>query len=120
MKRRSLAALFAVLLLTVFPTAAALAANADEEDTDTRLVDAKVVEVNERHISVIARTGVEHVIATDNADTLVRNKGTIVSLKDLRAGDIVTVELDALNPLKFARHIVIAVKSNSEVATTEP
>ena len=119
MKRRSLATLFAVLLLTAFSTAA-LAARANEEDTDTRLVDAKVVEVNERHISVIARTGVEHVIAINNSDTLVRSKGDIVSPKDLRAGDIVTVELDALNPLKFARHIVIAVKANSEVATTEP
>jgi hypothetical protein len=119
MKRRSLATLFAVLLLTVFSTAA-LAARADEEDTDTRLVDAKVVEVNERHISVIARTGVEHVIAINNSDTLVRSKGTIVSLKDLREGDTVTVELDALNPLKFARHIVIAVQADREVATTEP
>ncbi len=120
MKRRSLVTLFAVLLLTVFSTAATFAANADEEDTDTRLVDAKVVEVNERHISVIAQTGVEHVIAINNSDTLVRSKGTIVSPKDLREGDIVTVELDALNPQKFARHIVIAVKANSEVATTEP
>ena len=119
MKRRSLATLFAVLLLAVFSTAA-LAANADEEDTDTRLVDAKVVEVNERHISVIARTGVEHVIAINSDDTLVRNKGIIVSLKDLRVGDVVSVELDALNPLKFARHIVIAVPANREVATTEP
>jgi hypothetical protein len=38
----------------------------------------------------------------------------------LREGDIVTVELDALNPLKFARHIVIAEQSGREVATTEP
>jgi hypothetical protein len=119
MKRRSLATLFAVLLLTVFSTAA-LAANSDEEDTDTRLVDAKVLEVNERHISVIARTGVEHVIAINSNDTLIRNKGAIVSLKDLRVGDVVSVELDALNPLKFARHIVIAVPANREVATTEP
>ncbi|MBA3242365.1 MAG: hypothetical protein H0T60_14135 [Acidobacteria bacterium] len=91
-----------------------------DEDTDTRFIDAKVVEVNEHHISVIARTGVEHVIAVENSDTLVRSKGTIVALKDLRKGDIVTVELDAVNPLKFARHIVIAVPANSEVATTEP
>lgn len=119
MKRRSLANMFAVLLLAVFSTSA-LAANSNDEDTDTRLVDAKVVEVNERHISVIARTGVEHVIAIDGDDTLVRNKGAIVSLKDLSVGDVVTVELDALNPLKFARHIVIAVPARREVATTEP
>ena len=119
MTRRSLATLFAVLLLAVFSTSA-LAANSDEEDTDTRMVDAKVVETGERHISVIARTGVEHVIAINDSDTLIRSKGTIVSLKDLREGDIVTVELDALNPLKFARHIVVGVQANREVATTEP
>jgi hypothetical protein len=119
MTRRSLATLFAVLLLAAFSTSA-LAANSDEEDTDTRLVDAKVVEVNERHISVIARTGVEHVIAINGNDTLVRNKGTIVSLKELSVGDVVTVELDALNPLKFARHIVVGVQAGREVATTEP
>ncbi|MCA1632344.1 MAG: hypothetical protein LC802_01180 [Acidobacteria bacterium] len=117
MKRRSLSCLIAVLLLSVF-SATALAAV--DEDTDTRLIDAKVVEVNEHHISVIARTGVEHVIAVENSKTLVRNKGIIVALKDLREGDIVTVELDAVNPLKFARNIVIAVQANSEVATTEP
>ena len=117
MKRQSLACLIAVLLVSAF-SATALATV--DEDTDTRLIDAKVVEVNEYHISVIARTGVEHVIAVDNSDTLVRSKGTIVSLKDLREGDIVTVELDAVNPLKFARHIVIAVQANSEVATTAP
>jgi len=117
MKRQSLACLIAVLLVSAF-SATALATV--DEDTDTRLIDAKVVEVNEHHISVIARTGVEHVIAVDNSDTLVRSKGTIVSLKDLREGDIVTVELDAVNPLKFARHIVIAVQANSEVATTAP
>jgi hypothetical protein len=117
MRRRSLACLLTVLALALF-SATALAAV--DEDTDTRLVDAKVLEVNDHHISVMARTGVEHVIAIDSSDTLVRNKGNIVSLKDLREGDIVTVELDAVNPLKFARHIVIAVQANSQVATTEP
>ena len=117
MKRRSLACLLAVLALTLC-SATALAAG--DEDTDTRLVDAKVVEVNDHHISVIARTGVEHVIAIDSDDTLVRSKGDIVSLKDLREGDIVTVELDAVNPLKFARHIVIAGQADTQVATREP
>ena len=83
-------------------------------------MDAKVVEVNDHHISVIARTGVEHVIAIGSDDTLVRSKGDIVSLKDLREGDIVTVELDAVNPLKFARHIVIAGQAGTQVATKEP
>ena len=106
MRRRSLALLIAVLL-SAAAHAPALAAAQTEEDTDLRLVDAKVVEVNERHISVIARTGVEHVIATDSADTHVSLKGKRIAFRELQVGDTVTVELDAVNPLKFARRIVI-------------
>lgn len=104
MRRRSLAFLIVFLLSAAAP---ALAAARDGGDTDVRLVDAKVVEVNERHISVIARTGVEHVIATDSADTHVTLKGKRVALKELQVGDTVTVELDAANPEKFARRILI-------------
>ena len=106
MRRRSLAFLIAVLL-SAAAHAPALAAAQGEEDTNVRLVDAKVVEVNDRHISVIARTGVEHVIATDSADTHVTLKGKRIAFKELQVGDTVTVELDAANPLKFARRIVI-------------
>lgn len=106
MRRRSLAFLIA-FLLSAAAHAPALAATRDGDDTDVRLVDAKVVEVNERHISVIARTGVEHVIATDSADTHVTLKGVRVAMKELQVGDTVTVELDAANPEKFARRIVI-------------
>ena len=119
MKRRHLASIFAALLLAVF-SAGALAATGTDEDTDTRMVDAKVVEVAEHHISVIARTGVEHVIAIDGTDTKVRMAGRIVSLKDVREGDIVTVELDEKKPLKFARNIVVVMQADSEVATTRP
>jgi hypothetical protein len=106
MRRRSLAFLIAVLL-SAAARAPALAAAQGEEDTNLRFVDAQVVEVNDRHISVIARTGVEHVIATDSADTHVTLKGRRVAFKELQVGDTVTVELDAANPLKFARRIVI-------------
>ncbi|HYY94039.1 MAG TPA: hypothetical protein VE713_05935 [Pyrinomonadaceae bacterium] len=106
MRRRSLAFLIAVLLCAA-AHAPALAAAQDGEDTDVRLVDAKVVEVNDSHISVIARTGVEHVIATDSAGTHVTLKGKRIAFKKLQVGDTVTVELDAANPLKFARRIVI-------------
>jgi hypothetical protein len=95
------------VLLSAAAHAPALAAAQGEEDTDVRLVDAKVVEINERHISVIARTGVEHVIATDSDGTHVTLKGRRIALKKLRVGDTVTVELDAANPEKFARRIVI-------------
>ncbi|HEX7955949.1 MAG TPA: hypothetical protein VF508_03350, partial [Pyrinomonadaceae bacterium] len=92
MRRRSLASLFAILL-ALAACAPALAAAEGEDDTDVRMVDAKVVEVNARHISVVARTGVEHVIATDAADTHVTHKGKRVELKKLRVGDLVTVVL---------------------------
>ena len=116
MRTRSLACLIAVALSAV-AYVSALAASIGEDDTDVLLIDAKVVEVNDQHISVIARTGVEHVIATDAADTRVTLKGERVELKNLHVGDIVTVELDAQNPLKFARRIVIGAQARSDVAS---
>jgi hypothetical protein len=117
MRRRSLAGLIAVVL-TLGTFAPALAASDGAEDTDVRKVDAKVVEVNDRHISIVARTGVEHVIATDAADTHVTLRGKRVELKKLRVGDVVTVDLDAANPVKFARRIVIGTQSGDAVAST--
>jgi len=107
------------IVLTALLSAPALAATGGE-DTDTRMVDATVVEVTDDHISVIARTGVEHVIATARVATKVTREGEQVSLKDLRQGDVVTVELDAENPLKFARHINIAARAGSDVASATP
>ena len=117
MRRRSLASLFAVIL-ALAAYAPALAAEDSAEDTGVLMVDARVVEVNAYHISVIARTGVEHVIATDAADTHVTHKGKRVELKRLRVGDLVTVQLDAANPLKFARRIVIGEQGGAMVAST--
>ena len=116
MRRRSLASLIAVVL-TLATYAPALAASDGAKDSDTLMVDAKVVEVNDRHISVMARTGVEHVVATDAADTHVTLKGKRVNVKRLRVGDVVTVELDALNPLKFARRIVIGDQGGASLAS---
>src|SRR2546423_6856148 len=116
MRTRSLACLIAALLSAV-AYVSALAATVGEDDTDVLLVDAKVVETGDQHISVIARTGVEHVIAIDAADTRVTLKGERVELKSLRVGDIVTVQLDAQNPLKFARRIVIGEQAESTVAS---
>jgi hypothetical protein len=116
MKRRSLASLIAVLL-TLAVYAPAFAASDGTEDTDVRMVDAKVVEVNEQHISVVARTGVEHVVATDAADTHFTLAGRRIELKKLRVGDVVTVDLDAANPLKFARRIVIGGQNGDTVAS---
>lgn len=109
--------MFAIILAAFV---AAPASAADGTDTDTRFVDAEVVEVTDDHISVFARSGVEHVIATADADTKVTREGKLVSLRDLKQGDVVTVELDADRPLKFARHINIAARSNSDVASSKP
>ena len=112
MRRRSLASLFAVLLaLAAYAPALAATDGEQQKDTDLRMVDAKVVEVSRRHISIIARTGVEHVIATDAADTHVTLKGKRIDLKKLRVGDLVTVDLDVENPQKFARRIIIGEQS---------
>jgi hypothetical protein len=118
MRRRSLASLFAILL-ALASYAPALAASDGEQpkDNDVRMVDAKVVEVNRRHISVIARSGVEHVIATDAADTHVTLKGKRIDLKKVRVGDVVTVDLDVENPLKFARRIVIGEQAGQTLAS---
>jgi hypothetical protein len=116
MKRRSLAIAISILVSLAAHTASTLAA-ATDEDTDARMVDAKVVEVNDSHISVVARTGVEHVIATNTSDTHVVRKGRRVKFKELKVGDMVTVELDAAKSMKFARHIVIGEKPSNDVAS---
>lgn len=98
----------AAMLLALSAYATAVRASNFEdagEDTDTRMIDARVVEVTDARISVMARTGVEHVIAIDRADTKVTIDGLVVTLQDLREGDVVTVDLDADNPMKFARNI---------------
>lgn len=105
MKRKPLAGLAAAILLTLFSIGIQAAPAGHDEDTDTRMVEARVVEVAEAHVSVVARTGVEHVIAVDREGTRVTINGTVVSLKDLREGDVVTVELDAHKPVKFAKNI---------------
>ncbi|HYO63604.1 MAG TPA: hypothetical protein VER08_08105 [Pyrinomonadaceae bacterium] len=124
MKKQHLAAVFATLLLLVSATTAAAAndpVTLDERDTETRMAEAKVVEVTDGRISVIARTGVEHVIAVDSSATKVRLEGRLISLKDVREGDVVTVELDEKNPVKFAVNIDLALPSNAgHVARVRP
>ncbi len=117
MRHKHLAAIFAALLLTFSASAALAAGGDDDKDTDMRLVNAKVVEVTDEHISVMAQTGVEHVIAINRADTKVTIEGRVVSLKDVREGDVITVDLDAQKRVKFAKNIAIRSDSNSsEVA----
>lgn len=103
--KRNLAPLLAASLLMFFSIQAAVIAS--DEDTDTRIIGAKVVEVAEEHISVMARSGVEHVIAVNRAGTKVTIDGEVVSLKDVREGDIVTIELDEQREVKFAKNILM-------------
>ncbi len=116
MRRRSLASLFAIVL-TLATCAPALAASDGPEDTDVHKVDAKVVEVNDRYISIVARTGVEHVIATDADSTHVTLRGKRVNMKKLQVGDVVTVDLDPSSRMKFARRIVIGEQPGEALAS---
>src|SRR4051812_18905392 len=104
MKKRTLAAILAILLLMLLASTV-VGRNVKDEDTDLRIIGAKVVEVADSHISVMARSGVEHVIAIDGNGTKVTIDGKKVSLKDVKEGNVVTVELDAKNPMKFAKNI---------------
>jgi hypothetical protein len=116
MRRKPLASFLAALLLMFFSTTISATINGDaDEDTDTLISQARVVEVAETRISVMARTNVEHVIAVDGAVTKVTIDGKAVSLKDVREGDIVTIELDAQKPEKFAKNIEMRA-SQSQVA----
>jgi hypothetical protein len=106
MRRGQLAAIFisAIIMLFSINAYAAFSSN-DGKDTDTRLVNATVEEITDAHISVIAQTGVEHVIAIDLDKTRVTKDGKDVSIKDVREGDVITIELDEKNPVKFAKNI---------------
>jgi len=110
--------LFTVVLTTFSITGTAVISN--DPDTDTRIVEARVVEATDARISVIAQTGVEHVIAVDGAGTKVKVDGQAMSPKDVRVGDIITVELDEMNPVKFAKNIDVTLSSDSQVARARP
>jgi hypothetical protein len=112
MKRQALATTFFALLLALGPAALA----SDDKDTDTRFVGARLVEVCETRISVMTRENIEHVIAVDGAGTKVRIGGRVVPLKELQAGDVVTVDLDEENPVKFARDIQINPRASRQTA----
>ncbi len=118
MKQRRISTIFAALLLTFISTTGFTATKQEtnkEKDTDTRMIDARVVEVTDAHISVIARSGVEHVIAIDRVGTKVTVDEKDIALTDVREGDVITIELDALNQMKFAKNISLK-QERTEVA----
>ncbi|MBV9210721.1 MAG: hypothetical protein JOZ52_08840 [Acidobacteria bacterium] len=104
-------ALAVLVLAAVSASAQAVAKDSATDDTETKLIDAKVVEVAEHHISVIARTGVEHVIEINNERTKVTIEGEEVSLKNVREGDVITIELDEQNPIMFAKNITFSASA---------
>ncbi|HKP73048.1 MAG TPA: hypothetical protein VJT82_08925 [Pyrinomonadaceae bacterium] len=106
MKRFNLA-IFAAALVLMSMANVALAASDTDGDGDRRLVNVRVIEVNDEHISVVTRDGVEHVVAVCQVNTKVQRGKEYVHCKDLRVDDVVTIELDEAKPVKFAKSIVI-------------
>jgi hypothetical protein len=114
--RRKTGFIFCIALLVALGAGRAALAADSNDDTDLRLVNARVVEVTDRHISVLTRTGIEHVIAVDRADTRVKRGGRYVTCAELQKDDIVTVELDEARQVKFAKQIEITRAASTEVA----
>ena len=115
--RRRASFMFGIALLVALGATRGIAAVNNNDDPDNRLIDARVVEVNERHISVVARTGVEHVIAVDRTGTRVRRGNKYVSFAELRKDDIITIDLDEARQIKFAKQIEITHPSGDQVAS---
>lgn len=110
----------AILTLNVFAQFGLITARADDMAGDSALessyVDAKVVEVSDTRIAVIAKSGVEHVIAIDGKKTKIFYEGRAVLTNEIKAGDVVTVELDVNNPMKVARSIEMASVLGNQLA----
>ncbi|HEX8130706.1 MAG TPA: hypothetical protein VF527_16520 [Pyrinomonadaceae bacterium] len=85
----------------------AQAASMDDNDTEGRLVNVRVVEVSDERISVVTREGVEHVISVCQVNTQVKRGKQYVHTKDLRVDDVVTITLDEEKPVKFAKNIEV-------------
>jgi hypothetical protein len=101
-------AIFGVLALAlILGTNAAQAASLDDDDTEGRLVNVRIVEVSDERISVVTPEGVEHVISVCQINTQVRRGKQYVHCKDLRVDDVVTIVLDENKPIKFAKNIEV-------------
>jgi hypothetical protein len=104
---RNLALLSLTIAISCYAHAASgrILKTQDGDNNENRFERARVVEVTDTRISIIASSGVEHVVAVDSDYTNVKRDGKIVSLKDLRVGDIVSIQLDEKNPVMFAKNI---------------
>lgn len=121
MKRFFASTMFAALLaLSTASIASAQNGGATAQDSDTRINGAKIVEVAPTRIAVIAQDGVEHVIAIHQSSTKISRAGKTSSAVQLTEGDIVTVELDARNPMKTAKNIRMSANTNSAELASLP
>lgn len=101
-------AIFGVLaFVLMLGTNVAQAATVDDNDTEGRLVNVRVVEVSDARISVVTADGVEHVISVCQINTQVKRGKQYVHSKDLRVDDVVTIVLDEEKPIKFAKNIEV-------------
>ncbi len=117
MKKINLAILGAIVVFVfMFGANVALAANVDDNDTEGRLVNVRIVEVSDERISVMTREGIEHVIAVCQIKTQVKRGKQYVHCKDLRVDDVVTIVLDEEKPVKFAKNIEV----REQVAGNQP
>ena len=105
MKRYFASTMFAAILALGTASMASGQNGKAAQDTDTRINRAKVVEVSPGRIAVIAQSGVEHVIAIQQNSTKILRNGKSSPTTQLSEGDIVTVELDPLSPMKVAKNI---------------
>ncbi len=102
-----------MMLMLVSINAKAALNGDDNKDTDTRLLNARVVEITDAHVSVIAQTGVEHVIGIDPEKTRVTREGQSISIKEVREGDVINIDLDEKNPIKFAKNISMRTEATA-------
>jgi hypothetical protein len=107
MKTFNRAILGALALMLMLGANVARASDFDDNDTEGRLVNVRVVEVNDERISVVTREGIEHVIAVCQIKTQVKRGKQYVHSRDLRVDDVVTIVLDEEKPVKFAKNIEV-------------
>ena len=105
-----------ILAISLCVSGVAAIAQQKAQDPENGFIAARVVEVTDSRVSVIAATGVEHVIRIDEKKTRMRLEGRKVSVKKLREGDVVNIVLDSDNPIKFAKSISM-VEGASELAS---
>lgn len=110
------ASILALIICAQLGATTVQARTTSEDAVESSYTEAKVVEVSATRIAVIAKSGVEHVIAIDGKKTKVYREGQAVMAEEIKEGDIVTVDLDLDNPIKVARSIEMASSLGNQLA----